>query len=281
MTGKPYAVRLAMGLRRPKNPVPGRDVAGTVVETGAGVTRFVPGDEVYGVAPGSFAEYAVAAEGTLAHKPVGLSFAEASVVPISAGTALQALRDAGQVSGRAVGADHRGVGRRRQLRGAAGRQHGRRGDRGVQSRQARPRHRTRRQPGARPTPVTTGPTGRVATTSILDIAGNPSLRRLRRALTPHGTAVFVGGEGSGALTGMSRQLRGALRLPRPPPAAGAADGPRARRPTTSCSPGSSRPASSRSALDRCYPLEHAADAVRQLEDGTIRGKVAITVGPSD
>ena len=63
MTGKPYAVRLAMGLRRPKNPVPGRDVSGTVVETGAGVTRFVPGDEVYGVAPGSFAEYAVAGRG--------------------------------------------------------------------------------------------------------------------------------------------------------------------------------------------------------------------------
>ena len=61
MTGKPYAVRLAMGVRRPRNPVPGRDVAGEVVSVGAGVTRFAPGDEVYGVAPGSFADYAVAA----------------------------------------------------------------------------------------------------------------------------------------------------------------------------------------------------------------------------
>ena len=97
MTGKPYAVRLAMGLRRPSNPVPGRDVAGTVVETGVGVTRFSPGDEVYGVATGSFAEYAVADEGALAPKPTNLSFAEAAVVPISAGTALQALTHAGRL----------------------------------------------------------------------------------------------------------------------------------------------------------------------------------------
>src|SRR5690349_1851227 len=62
LTGKPYAVRLAMGMTRPRNPVPGRDVAGTVVEIGAAVTRFAVGDAVFGVAPGSFAEYAVARE---------------------------------------------------------------------------------------------------------------------------------------------------------------------------------------------------------------------------
>ena len=59
ITGKPYAMRLALGITRPRNPVPGRDVAGTVVDVGAAVTRFAVGDEVYGVAPGSFAEYAV------------------------------------------------------------------------------------------------------------------------------------------------------------------------------------------------------------------------------
>jgi NADPH:quinone reductase-like Zn-dependent oxidoreductase len=91
ITGNPYAVRLALGMRRPRNPVPGRDVAGTVLQTGADVTRFAPGDEVYGVAPGSFAQFAVADEDKLALKPAGLSFAEASVMPISAGTALQAL----------------------------------------------------------------------------------------------------------------------------------------------------------------------------------------------
>ncbi|MCW2737939.1 NAD(P)-dependent alcohol dehydrogenase [Nocardioides sp.] len=102
MTGKPYAVRLATGLRRPKNAVPGRDVAGTVAAVGAGVTRFVPGVEVYGVAPSAFAEYAVAGEEKLALMPAGLSFAQASVVPISAGTALQALTVARVSPGQSV-----------------------------------------------------------------------------------------------------------------------------------------------------------------------------------
>ena len=97
MTGKPYAMRLATGIRRPKNPVPGRDVAGIVVDIGATVTRFAIGDEVYGVAPGSFAEYAVARETQLARKPANLSFAQAAVVPVSAATALRALVDVGRV----------------------------------------------------------------------------------------------------------------------------------------------------------------------------------------
>ena len=89
MTGKPYAMRLGFGLRQPKNPVSGRDVAGTVAEVGSAVTRFAVGDEVYGVAPGSFAEYAVAKEDKLARKPANLTFAQAAVVPVSAATALQ------------------------------------------------------------------------------------------------------------------------------------------------------------------------------------------------
>ena len=97
ITGKPYAVRLAMGMTRPKNPIPGRDVAGVVVEVGAAVQRFAVGDEVYGVAPGSFAEYAVATESKLAPKPAGLSFTQAAVVPVSAATALRALVDVGHV----------------------------------------------------------------------------------------------------------------------------------------------------------------------------------------
>src|SRR6478735_1001289 len=97
MTGKPYVARLFVGLRKPKNPIPGRDAAGTVAAVGAAVTRFAVGDEVYGVAPGSFAEYAVAREDKLARKPVNLSFAQAAAVPVSAGTALRALVDAGRV----------------------------------------------------------------------------------------------------------------------------------------------------------------------------------------
>src|SRR4051794_25668997 len=97
MTGKPYVMRLGFGLRKPKNPVSGRDVAGTVVEVGSGVTRFAVGDEVYGIAPGSFAEYAMTRQDKLARKPVNLSFAQAAVVPVSAGTALRALVDVGRV----------------------------------------------------------------------------------------------------------------------------------------------------------------------------------------
>src|SRR5215213_8520791 len=98
MTGKPYVMRLFVGLRRPKNPISGRDVAGTVAAVGSSVTRFAVGDGVYGVAPGSFAEYAVAREDKLARKPANLSFAEAAVVPVSAGTALRAVVDVGRVA---------------------------------------------------------------------------------------------------------------------------------------------------------------------------------------
>src|SRR5438270_11826803 len=74
MTGKPYVMRLFVGLRKPRNPVSGRDVAGTVAAVGSSVSRFAIGDQVYGVAPGSFAEYAVAREDKLARKPGNLSF---------------------------------------------------------------------------------------------------------------------------------------------------------------------------------------------------------------
>src|SRR5436190_21336117 len=84
MTGTPYAVRLVTGLRRPRQPVPGLDLAGTVVGVGAAVTRFAPGDEVYGIGRGSFAEYAVAREDKLAAKPATLSFEQAAAVPVSA-----------------------------------------------------------------------------------------------------------------------------------------------------------------------------------------------------
>ncbi len=275
MTGKPYAVRLASGIRRPRNPVPGRDVAGTAVEVGAKVTRFSPGDQVYGVAPGSFAEYAVTGENRLAHKPANLSFAEASVIPISAGTALQALTDAGKVQpGQSVlitgasggvgsyavqlaaslGADVTGVCSSAKLDHVAA----------LGARHVIDYSRDDWAGGPRRYDL------------ILDIAGNPPVSRLRRALTPRGTAVFVGGESSGAITGMRRQLGGAVHSP--------FIGQRlvlllARERSTDyeqlarlVESGQLMPA-----LDRCYPLERAAYAVRRLENGTIRGKVAITM----
>lgn len=98
MQGEPYLVRLAFGLRAPKNPVKGRDASGTIVALGAGVTDFAVGDEVYAeVDGGSFAEYTIAPVARLALKPANLDFAQAGTVPLSGTTALQAVRDVGRV----------------------------------------------------------------------------------------------------------------------------------------------------------------------------------------
>jgi len=91
--GLPYVARMATGLFKPKNRVPGRDVAGRVETVGANVTQFRPGDEVFGWCEGAFAEYVSVPENALAPKPANLTLEQAAVVPISAFTALQALRD--------------------------------------------------------------------------------------------------------------------------------------------------------------------------------------------
>jgi NADPH:quinone reductase-like Zn-dependent oxidoreductase len=98
LVGRPYVLRPMWGLKRPKHDIPGMDVAGTVEALGPGVTRFSPGDEVYGeLRSGAYAEYAVAAEDALAPKPADLGFAEAAAVPVAGVTALQGMRDAGGV----------------------------------------------------------------------------------------------------------------------------------------------------------------------------------------
>jgi NADPH:quinone reductase-like Zn-dependent oxidoreductase len=276
MTGKPYAMRLGFGIRRPKRPVLGRDVAGTVVEVGRGVTRFSSGDEVYGVAPGSFAEYAVTREDKLARKPANLSFTQAAVVPISGGTALQALTDAGEVeAGQSVlvtgasggvgsyavqlantfGADVTGVCSAGKVDYVTG----------LGAQHVIDYDHTDWADGTRRYDL------------ILDIAGSPPVHRLRRALTPHGTVVFVGGEHGGSLTGMGRQLRGALlispfvqqKLTLLLARERAEDYERL---TSLIEAGRVAPS-----LDRSYPLEQTVDAMRLLEEGGIRGKVAITV----
>jgi NADPH:quinone reductase-like Zn-dependent oxidoreductase len=95
MAGLPYPARLAFGLRRPNFLNPGRNLAGTVAAVGAGVTGLRPGDEVYGIAGGNgtFAEYVMARPAKLAPKPANLSFEQAAAIPVSAGTALHAVRD--------------------------------------------------------------------------------------------------------------------------------------------------------------------------------------------
>lgn len=274
MTGKPYAVRLALGMSRPRNPIPGRDVAGVVVEVGAAVTRFAVGDEVYGVAPGSFAEYAVARESRLALKPANLSFTQAAVVPVSAATALRALVDIGRVrAGQSV-----------LVIGASGGV----GTYAVQLAKAFGAEVTAVCSGAKADLVRSLGADHVIDYAredfadgsrrydlILDIAGNPSLKRLRRALRPRGTAVFVGGEDAGAFVGMGRQLRGVLlslfirqRLALLPTKERGTDYDRL---TAMIEAGQVVPS-----IDRTYPLEEAPRAVRLLEEGHVRGKVAIT-----
>ena len=97
MTGSPFVMRLATGLRKPKNPVPGTDVAGIVEGVGKAVERLRPGDEVFGWCAGAFAEYASASEDNFVKKPANLTFEQAAAVGVSATTALQLLRDDGKV----------------------------------------------------------------------------------------------------------------------------------------------------------------------------------------
>lgn len=97
MMGVPYVARIQMGLRRPRTNRPGLDLAGVVAAVGGNVTRFQPGDEVFGTGTGTLAEYVAVAEDALVLKPANLSFEQAGAVPVAALTALQGLRDKGRV----------------------------------------------------------------------------------------------------------------------------------------------------------------------------------------
>jgi NADPH:quinone reductase-like Zn-dependent oxidoreductase len=275
MTGKPYVARLFVGLRKPKNPIPGRDAAGTVAAVGSSVSRFAIGDEVYGVAPGSFAEYAVAPEDKLARKPENLSFAHAAAIPVSAGTALQALVDAGRVQ----------AGQSVLVVGASGGV----GTYAVQLAKAFGAEVTGVASTAKVDLVTSLGADHVIDYTrqdfadgtrrydlILDIGGSTPVRRLRRALRPRGTLVFVGGENSGNLTGLGRQLRGALISPflrqRLVLLVAKERAAHLERLTGLIEDGKVIPS-----VDRSYPLDEASDAMQLLEKGQVRGKVVITV----
>ncbi len=274
LAGQPYLMRIiGFGFSRPKQRVPGLDVAGTVVAVGSGVIRFKVGDEVFGIAGGSFAEYAAAREDKLVHKPTGISFEQASVVAVSGLAAIQGLQ-AGRVQ----------AGQKVLIIGASGGV----GTYAVQLAKAL---------GAEVTGVcSTGKVDLVRSIGadhvidytredfadgsgrydlILDIGGNSPLSRLRRALAPKGTLVIVGGEGAN-WTGVGRQLR-ALALS---PFVG-------QRLTFFVSKhrqadlealskfieaGQVRPV-----VDQTYPLAEVPDAIRHLEAGQARGKIAITI----
>jgi NADPH:quinone reductase-like Zn-dependent oxidoreductase len=277
MAGKPYLMRVVgMGFRGPKDRVLGRDLSGTVEAVGSGVTRFAVGDEVFGVGRGSFAEHAVAREDKLAPKPAALSFEQAAVVPISAGTALQALTDQGHVE----------AGQRVLVIGASG---------GVGSYAVQ----LARAFGAEVTGVCSAAKadlvrslgaqhvvdyatedfadGRHHYDLVLDIAGNSGLARLRRALTRTGTVVLVGGEDGGSLTGgMNRQLRALALSPFLRQrfawfvAKERASDLERLRPFIEA--GQVAPS-----IDRTCPMDRVPEALEDLEAGRVRGKVAITV----
>ncbi len=277
MTGLAYPIRLAgFGLRRPKALNPGRCLAGTVESVGKEVTGFQPGDEVYGTCDGSFAPYARARASRLAAKPANLSFEQAAAVPVSALTALQAVRDHAKVQ----------AGQQVLIIGASGGV----GTFAVQIAKAF---------GAEVTGVcSTAKTDLVRSIGadqvidytrddfvggsrrydvILDIGGNRRLSHLRRALTPRGRLVIVGGENGGRwLGGTDRQLRALLLSPLVSQKLGTfiasenAEDLEVLR--VLIESGKLAPA-----IDRTYPLSETPAAISYVFQGRARGKVVITI----
>ncbi len=277
MAGLPYPIRLAgYGFRVPKTRVRGREVAGRVEAIGASVTTVAPGDEVYGIGEGTFAEYAIVKHDKIAPKPRNITFAQAAAAPISALTALQGLRDSGQVragqkvlvigaSGgvgkfavqiaKAFGAEVTGVCRTTKidLVRSLGADH-------VidHTREDITNHGQRYD-------------------VILDAGGHRSLTHLRRALAPRGTLVIVGSETGGRwLGGFDRSLRAPLlsrftgqRLTALVNSENARDLVTL---TELIESGKVTPA-----VDRTYPLSETAAAIQHMVDGRARGKVVITV----
>jgi NADPH:quinone reductase-like Zn-dependent oxidoreductase len=276
MTGLPYPVRLALGLRAPKTPVRGRDVAGQVAAVGRDVTGFRVGDEVFGTCEGSFAEYASARADKCAPKPASLTFEQAAAVPISGVTALQALRDKGGVQpGQQVliiGAGG-GVGTFAvQLAKAFGAE-----VTGVCSTAKVDLVRSLGADAVVDYTISDFAAGADRYDLIVDTAGNRSLAQLRRALTPKGTLVIVGGEGGGRwLGGLDRLLRALVMSPVVGQKLGGLLATENRQDldamTELIEAGKVTPV-----IDRTYPLSEAADAIRYLEQGHPAGKIVVIV----
>lgn len=275
MKGEPYVMRLAgFGTRRPKRFVIGSDLAGDVVAVGEGVTGVRVGDEVFGGANGSFAEFVATKERNLAPKPASMTFEQAACVPVSALTALQALRDKARAE----------AGQRVLVVGASGGV----GTFAVQIALSMGLHVTAvchsskvefvRGLGAHEViaydraDITSAGTH----DAVLDIGGSRSIRHLRRCLTPTGTAVIVGGEDMGRWFGLGRQVRALLTSPfvkqRFVVFVAATNRPDLEVLTAMVERGELT-----SAVDRVVPLEGLPEAMRAMEAGTLRGKVAVAV----
>jgi NADPH:quinone reductase-like Zn-dependent oxidoreductase len=277
MTGLPYPIRLAgYGLRVPKNPVIGSDVAGVVEVLGKNVSRFQPGDEVFGIGKGSYAEYVCAREDKLAHKPANLTSEQAAVVTISGLTALQGLRDHGRLEPE----------QKVLVIGASGGV----GTFAVQLAKAFGAHVTGVCSTTKVDMVRSIGADHVIDYTredfaegdqrydlILDIGGNSSLSRLRRALAPKGVLVITGGEGGGRwLGGTDRQLRALMLSPFVDQKLGTFVSSENHEDMIVLKElieaGKVAPV-----IDRTYPLSEVPEAIRYLEEGHAQGKVVITV----
>ena len=279
MRGEPYLMRiLGFGFRGPKNGVPGLDVAGRVVTVGADVTRFQPGDEVFGIAQGSFADYAAARADKLVPKPARLSYEQAAVIAVSGLAAIKGLHTGRIAAGQKVliiGASG-GVGTYAvQLAKAFGAT--------VTGVASTAKVDLVRSIGADQVIDYTRKDwadGRQRYDLILDIGGNSHLSRLRRALTPRGTLVIAGGEAK--WTGVGRQLRALALSDALPPVV-------PQRLTMYVSSTNNRQAdleALRQHIDaghltpivgKTVQLPDVPEAIRHLESGRAQGKIAITV----
>jgi NADPH:quinone reductase-like Zn-dependent oxidoreductase len=277
MAGLPYPIRIAgFGLRRPKAANPGRSVAGTVEAVGKDVAGLKPGDEVYGTSDAALAEYSRARASRLALKPANLSYEQAAAVPVSGLTALQAVRDRARVR----------AGQRVLIVGASGGV----GTFAVQIAKAFGAEVTGVSSRAKMELVQALGADHIIDYSrddfadgehrydvILDIGGNRRLSDLRRALTPRGRLVIVGGETDGRwLGGTDRQMRAQLLSPLVSQKLGTfvssenAEDLAALRELTES--GKLTPA-----IDRTYPLSGTPAAIRRVQEGRARGKVVIAV----
>lgn len=274
--GEPFPVRLFAGLFKPKYHIPGCDVAGVVEAVGSEVTRFRPGDEVFGDATnsgwGAFAEYVAINEATVAAKPEGVSFEEAAALPTAGVTALQGLRDKGALQ----------PGEKVLINGASG---------GVGTFAVQ----LAKELGAEVTGVCSGPkvemvrsigADRVIDYTREDFAdsgavydlilaanGSRKLADYRRVLTPRGRYVQTGGSGNQLMEALvlgpmlsrknGQQMGNILMKPNAADLELLGELLAARKVVP--------------VIDRRYPLDEVPQAIRQVEEGHARGKVIITV----
>lgn len=278
MRGKPFLARMAGGLFKPRNPIPGADVAGRVEAVGPRVKRFKPGDEVFGditfLGAGAFAEFTVAPEALLAPKPAGLTFVQAAAVPMAAVTALQALRDRGKIQ----------AGQDVLIHGASG---------GVGTFAVQLAKLFGAEVTALCGPESQGLARSLGADRVLDytrvnfiederrydlilgVNGDRSLAEFKRALKPKGIFIAIGGSNKqvfqalflGPLKSAGRSRKLGMHSAKP----SAAD--------LEALSGFLEADRIQPVIDRCFPLREAAEAMRYLDGGHIKGKIVLAVRP--